>query len=359
MLRATRALSGTQLPARLRARARAGAPGWQAFCAPRRGLSADPSSTDESSLPAPADAMLRGVGQVLFCNSAATGAGLLAALAVADPLLALHAGLGTAAAHTAHANARLDASARADGLASYNGCLVGCAFWVFLPMAGVSAAAVPLATCVGAAASPFVGAAIGEAMGRVPQWTLAFNAVAFTSLLHAKPLAALAPGGSAVASASAAELVLAPLHGISQIFVADSAACGALILAAVAASYSPACAGALLVGSATGSLVGATLGAHSSELAHGLWGFNPALTSLAVAVFFVPTRESAALAVGGAAATAVAFAGAKAACGSLAAPALTLPFCVVASACYLLERKVPGLALAASPHSPEQNRRPS
>lgn len=296
--------------------------------------------------------MLRGVGQVLFCNSAATGGGLLFALSLADPLLALYASMGTAVAHAVSAGARLDSSARADGLASYNGCLVGCAFSVFLPMAGVGPMGVPLATAVGAAASPFVAAVLGPSMGRVPQWTLAFNAVALCALLHARPLV----GATAPAPATAWELASAPLRGVSQIFVADSATCGAAVLAVVAATYSPACAGALLVGSATGSAVGALVGADSAEIAHGLWGFNPALTSLAVAVFFTPTRQSAALAVGGAAATAVAFGAAKAVCGSFAAPALTVPFCAVATMCYLLAGRMPGLALAAAPHSPERNR---
>ena len=36
-------------------------------------------------------------------------------------------------------------------------------------------------------------------------------------------------------------------------------------------------------------------------------------------------------------------------------PALTLPFCAVASGCHLLGGAAPGLELAASPHSPEKN----
>ena len=58
----------------------------------------------------------------------------------------------------------------------------------------------------------------------------------------------------------------------------------------------------------------------------------------------------------GAATTAVLFAGAKTAiAASAATPALTLPFCAVASCCHLLHDGVAGLQLAAAPHSPEQN----
>ena len=50
------------------------------------------------------------------------------------------------------------------------------------------------------------------------------------------------------------------------------------------------------------------------------------------------------------------FAGAKTAiAASAATPALTLPFCAVASCCHLLHDGVAGLQLAAAPHSPEQN----
>ena len=51
------------------------------------------------------------------------------------------------------------------------------------------------------------------------------------------------------------------------------------------------------------------------------------------------------LAGAGAAATAVVFGGLKTALGACAVPALTLPFCAVATGCYLLADHVPGLKL--------------
>ena len=98
------------------------------------------------------------------------------------------------------------------------------------------------------------------------------------------------------------------------------------------------------------------MGAPASEITAGLWGFNSALTSLAVSVFFVASPASAALSAGGAATSAVLFGGLKTAlAASCATPALTLPFCAVASACHLLHDGVAGLQLAAAPHSPERN----
>lgn len=85
-----------------------------------------------------------------------------------------------------------------------------------------------------------------------------------------------------------------------------------------------------------------------------------ALTSLAVSVFFVPGTASYALAGGSAAATAVLFGGAKVAMGgAFGVPALTLPFCAIAASNHLLsQNNIPGLVLAAAPHSPEKNAPP-
>ena len=117
-----------------------------------------------------------------------------------------------------------------------------------------------------------------------------------------------------------------------------------LILVGLAA-HSPACAGAALGGSCVGAGVGVALGAPAPEIVAGLWGFNSALTALSVAVFFEPSRETYVLAGAGAAATAVVFGGIKTALGAFAVPALTLPFCAVATGCYLLGGQVPGLKL--------------
>ena len=173
-----------------------------------------------------------------------------------------------------------------------------------------------------------------------------------------KPLAGAAPADPSVAI-NAMEWACAPLVGISQIFVVNDALSGAMILGAIGL-YSPAAAAHTLLGSCVGVGTALALGAPASEIGMGLWGFNPALTSLAVSVFFVPGAPSYALATGGAAATAALFGGAK---GFMAAaygiPAATLPFCAVAASCFFVQRSAPNLlVLAAAPHSPEKNAPP-
>lgn len=58
------------------------------------------------------------------------------------------------------------------------------------------------------------------------------------------------------------------------------------------------------------------MGAPFAEIGAGLWGFNPALTALAVSVFFVPSVQSYTLAACGACATGVLFGGMKTAFGT-------------------------------------------
>ena len=155
-------------------------------------------------------------------------------------------------------------------------------------------------------------------------------------------------------SASFGDLFVAPLKGISQIFVVESALSGAVIVGGIA-NYSPMLAMHAVAGSAIGTLVGVVMGAETAELTMGLWGFNSALTSMGVAVFFVNSTPTMLLSAGGAAATASLFGAMKTVFGAYGAPALTLPFCFTMSACYLLPKQIPSLKLAKNPHSPEKN----
>lgn len=58
------------------------------------------------------------------------------------------------------------------------------------------------------------------------------------------------------------------------------------------------CAGYTLLGSAVGMTTALLMGVPTGEIGAGLWGFNSALTSLAVSVFFVHSVPSFALATG-------------------------------------------------------------
>jgi len=183
--------------------------------------------------------------------------------------------------------------------------------------------------------------------GKVPQWTLAFNAATLSALLYTRPFADSVPGPPASIDSNY-ELLNAvldtPFVGISQIFVVDNVVSGNVIALGLLVQQ-PSWAFHAVGGSAVGALTGLMMGAPLDEILHGLWGFNSALTALSVAVFYEPSRQAYVLAGAGAAVTAVVFGGLKTALGAFAVPALTLPFCAVATGCYLLGDHVPGLKL--------------
>lgn len=274
----------------------------------------------------------------------AAGALALTGLAIGDPYLA---GLGLAGGTAATVTSRaigLDEASTDNGLMGYNGVLVGCAFSQFL---AVSPPAALAATVAGAAATAPLAAALKPLCGRVPQWTLAFNMAMLSALTYTKPFADAVPGPPATLD-SDLDVINAvldtPFVGLSQIFVVDNAVAGNVIALGLLWQQ-PSWAIHAVGGSAVGALTGLAMAAPLDEVLHGLWGFNSALTALSVAVFFEPSRETYVLAGAGAAATAVVFGGLKTALGAFAVPALTLPFCAVATGCYLLGGHVPGLKL--------------
>lgn len=359
---------------------------------PSRRLAFTTGDSPSPTLPVFLDESLRGVGQVVFCNSAGSGALMLAALCKGDPWLGTLAATGTMTATIAAKMLQLDqkvcchiplivpysagmtcscysadttcsyyilpkhlrSQAVANGLVGYNGCLVGCAFSVFLGFEPWSLGGAVSTMAVAALTAPLT-VPLKAVCGSVPQWTLAFNLATLSVLAYTKPLAGLAavPTDTTI---TLMEWLYAPLLGVSQIFVVQDHIAGAMILGAIG-FFSPACAGFTLVGSTLGMAVGLALGAPSTDIVMGLWGFNPALTSLAVSVFFVPSAPMYALAGSGALTTAILFGSIKGGMATvLGTPALTLPFCMVATACHMAPwLGLPGITHARLPHSPEKN----
>ena len=80
--------------------------------------------------------------------------------------------------------ASIDDDMVSNGLASYNGALVGCAFSVFLP--GSWDPAIMIASALGGAWTPILAVALKNTFS-MPQWTLAFNFTVLPPLLYHKP----------------------------------------------------------------------------------------------------------------------------------------------------------------------------
>eukprot|EP00965_Chrysotila_dentata_P195627 6177083-Pleurochrysis_carterae.AAC.6 len=79
------------------------------------------------------DEILRGAGQVVFCNSPLSGLVVFGALGYGDPVLAVSALFGGTTATLVARFAHFDPSKISDGLYGYNGLLTGCAAAVFFP----------------------------------------------------------------------------------------------------------------------------------------------------------------------------------------------------------------------------------
>ena len=343
-------------------------------------------TTDVNQVQDLIDSSARGIGQVIFLNSPLSGGILLTGWAISNPILA---GLGCLGVITATATSRhvyaVDSSSWKDGLFGYNGALVGCAAGASLLVGPTSSITTGVAATVfGASVTPLVQSKLSQhVITKSPQWTYAFNFVTLSMLGAANSLTALSDssnGGSngevdtatidTITAAAAVTtttpwmdvLVATPLVGISQIFLVESAVSGSLITAGIA-TYSPGLAVHAIMGSAIGSAIGVGLwDVPLTDITNGLWGYNSALSSMAVGVFWTHSASTVALSATSAGLTAVLFGAVSSSqlMGDL--PCFTLPFCITMTATHIVMRNAAvdgskGIVptLADAPHSPEQN----
>lgn len=307
--------------------------------AEKKALSIPPASAHpRAKLFGLVETLLRSLGQVMFQESARSGALFFAALFFASPLVAWAAVVGALSSTLAGRALGADEEQASAGLLGFNGSLVGVslavfltptpAFWPYLVVASASSSL--LAGALGNVWKRWSGSAL----------TSPFVLTAWVFLLAASGVSGLSTTGLPAAGFSAvaappqaptlAALVEGVLTGVSQVFLVNDAVSGSLVVAGLAVSSRRAAAMAVL-GSVVGVLVGLSLGASESQLRQGLWGFNPCLTALALGATTVAAgkRWSAASVVFGAAATAVVAVAMGQAMRPAGMVAFTAPFVVV------------------------------
>ena len=227
--------------------------------------------------------LAHGIGQVFFQPHAVTGLLIVVGIATYSPLMALEVVLGTAVGTGATALVGLPT---AQGLAGYNGALVGAASWATTGRPWPAA----LATVVGAAACPAVTRALAALLerGRLPVLTAPF---CVTSGLIAMLAGSMVPTAGRPESAAAHPAAVlgfcrSVLTGLGQVVLAESWLTGLLILTGLfVAGWRVGVAG--LVGSLVGTVMTvATTGLTGAE--NGLGGYSPALTAIALAAVFLP-----------------------------------------------------------------------
>lgn len=268
-------------------------------------------------------------------NSAFAGTLFLVGIFVSSTLFGIAAIVGTSASTAAAYLLGADRAQVRAGLYGFNGALVAIALAYFLKSEPIMWAYVVLA----AAASSAVMAALSSLLGNGRPAltapfilvTLAFVlAVAHFGALHTTgrlPTAALPRSATAIVGVVDARTIIEGFFkGVAEIFLQDNAITGAIFLLGLCVG-SPLAGAAAAVGALIGLSIGWVLGAPEQAIRLGLYGFNPALTAIALAsVFLVRSRAALIYSLIAAVVTAVLFASVSAALLPIGMPALTLPF---------------------------------
>lgn len=285
--------------------------------------------------------LLRGAGQVMFQRSAWTGALFLAGICwgawqhgaypvIWGALTGLTVSTGTSYL------LGLPAREGEQGLWGFNGLLAGCAFPTF--MGNTPWMWLALVLC--AALTTWVRTGLDRIMApwKISSLTFPFVLCTWFFLLAARSMHGMPPSHMSAPELpgpflpaeplQAGRLAAAWLKGIGQVFLIDSWGTGLLFLAGLFVGDRRAALWAA-VGSALGTGIALLFGAPEYDIVHGLYGFGPALTAIALAtVFHKPGLRSSAWALLGIAVTVFVQAGMNTMTAPVGISSLTAPFCI-------------------------------
>ncbi|XP_076614704.1 urea transporter 2-like [Chaetodon auriga] len=314
------------------------------------------------------DWIFRGVAQVMLVNNPLSGLLITVGLFLQNPWWALNSLLGTLMSTVSAMLLGQNREAVSAGLYGYNGTLVGMLmavfsakaswhWWLLLPNVFMSI------MC------PVVSSALSSLTSKLdlPIFTLPFNILV---CLHLAATGANHPYFPEVdfqpihlnasnESLSISQLFLSVPVGVGQVYGCHSPWTGGLILLALLLSSPTICFHAML-GSAAGMLSGLALAAPHKDIYAGLWGYNSALSCIAIGgVFYVLTWQTHLLALLCAFFCAYMSAAISKLMSALALPACTWPFCLSALIFLLISSEIPAICrLPLSVVSyPEENRR--
>lgn len=312
---------------------------------------------------------LRGVGQVIFINNPISGVLILLALWIQSPWVGAMGLLGVVASTLMALLLKLDRGTIRNGIFGYNGLLVGAALATFSdPATGIGAGRWTIAVLIFSAFSTVLMNTFGVWWAKTvktPPLTLPFiiSTLICLALVREIPQLGLslatAPDVIPMPSVTWSRLLAALPIGIGQVFLAGKFLSGILIVLAVALC-SPLGAFVGLFGCALGIWAGLLLGIDPNTLYFGLWGYNAVLCAMAIGgIFYAPNGQS--IGIGAIAAFLSAILGGWLGMrfSTVGLPALTLSFCIVTIACFiLLRRSLPSLVPVAlhAVTSPEEHR---
>ena len=223
--------------------------------------------------------MLTGVGQIMFQNSAFTGAFFLAGVAVASPLMAIGAAVGSAIGTATAALLRYDREKIRDGLYGYNASLVGIALFFFHEPVAMTVAI----AAVGCAVSTVVTRAMQQRMP-LPTYTAPFILTTWIALFVAQRLDVPLVAAPPAMQEEALPVTEAVLRGISEVMLQANVLTGALFMVGILLCSWKAALWAI-AGSLLGLLIGIEQHLPESTLSLGIYGYNAALAAMGMALY--------------------------------------------------------------------------
>lgn len=303
------------------------------------------------------DSVLRGIGQVMLQNNSYAGLLFLIGIFYNSVLFGFAVLVGAAASTATAVLLGVARSPVRAGLFGFNGALVAIALLYFLEPDLLAWGYVVLA----AAGTTVIMAALLNLLGiwKIPALTAPFVlttlffvlACARFGRLHSTdvlPTAGLPKAATVEGIVTASTVIEGLFNGVAQVFFQGNAITGVFFAAGLLISSRVAGVAALL-GSFVGLLVAWGMGAAEPAIRAGAFGFNSALTAIALGSgFFVLNAASAAYGTLAVVATAIVFAAMSAALEPLGMPALTSPFVLVVWLFLLASPLFPRIRTAAS-----------
>jgi len=253
-------------------------------------------------LPGFVDWTLRGIGQVVFQNNPLSGLVILLAILFNSWIYAVICVVGVVASTLTALVLRADRDLIRDGLFGFNGALVALALVAFTSAdfrSGTLPSPAMMVYLISAAAfSTMAFASLAALLGphRVAPLTMPFVLIGWLFLLAILKFDAIDAGPMAKPVSPeqfsyAVPYVLPTWYmgigtAIGQIFFQDNWITGYLILAGIAINSRISALMGLL-GAATGAVVAAAFGGPEGAIRDGLFGYNAALTAIALGGFFL------------------------------------------------------------------------
>ncbi|WP_315388335.1 urea transporter [uncultured Stenotrophomonas sp.] len=288
---------------------------------------------------------LRGIGQVVFQNNPWSGLVILLGIAFNSWIYAAICVVGVLASTLTAVVLKADRGLIRDGLFGFNGALVALALIAFtsedFQTGAVPSFAMFVYLVCGAAMSSMAFASLAALLGphKVAPLTMPFVLIGWLFLFAILKFDAIEAGPMAKPVSPDQFSYVAPYvlptwymgigASIGQIFFQDNWITGYIILLGIAL-HSRIAAGMCLLGAITGTVVAALFGGPEGAIRDGLFGYNAALTAMALGgVFLVLTWRSFCYALFGAAVSAWLWASVAIFLKPIGMPVLTSSFVIV------------------------------